>query len=239
MSHSLGSCIATEALLKEGVREKAIRRSGGQTFLGKICSVFTVGSPLDLIFFFFQADQTFSHRYNRITEERRLSITLPPFGQDGGAGRTKIYNVWSRFDPISSSMQALRKRMSERRDAIINLEVLPALSPWPIRAHTSYFADVNLMSAIYASVMGTQIRVDMPKLASFMKDHRVLRDHRLAKAVALPTIALLGVIASSTWVTAAVWILSTMLLFRRATALLSTDYQRYFGKFLLRKEVAS
>lgn len=232
ISHSLGSCIATEALLKEGVREGAILRSGGRSFLEKVVSVFTVGSPLDLIFFFFQADQTFSHRFNRIAEERRLSISLHPFRLGSAAGRTKIYNVWSRFDPISSSMQALRKRMSERSDAIVNLEVLPASSPWPIGSHTSYFADVNLMSAIYSSVMGTKIRVNMPAVTSFMQNHRVLRDHHFVQAAALPTIALFGVNAAASWVTVAAWALGTTLLIRHSARQLSADYQDRFGMFV-------
>lgn len=236
VSHSLGSCIATEALLREGAREKALARQGAKTRLHKVKSIFTVGSPLDLIFFFFQADQTFSHRYNRIAEEKRFSISLPPFWFTGRAGTATIYNVWSRFDPISSSMQALRKRMSERRNAIVNVEVLPQAAPSPIGAHTSYFADANLMSAIYSSVMGTEVRLDGEGLKNFFDEHPILKSHAHSKPWVLPTIALFGMVPGWKWLLCVGWLGGTLLIARSSNARLLKNYEKRFGRFLRRDE---
>lgn len=236
VSHSLGSCIATEALLREGAREKALARQGTKTRLHKVKSIFTIGSPLDLIFFFFQADQTFSHRYNRIAEEKRFSISLPPFWFTGTAGTATIYNVWSRFDPISSSMQALRKRMSERRNAIVNVEVLPEAALWPIGAHTSYFADANLMSAIYSAVMGTEAQLDRKGLKTFFEEHPALNCRARSKPWILPTIALFGLAPTWEWFSFVGWLGGTFWIARSSNKWLLKDYENRFGRFLRRGE---
>ncbi len=236
VSHSLGSCIATEALLREGAREKALGRQKEKTFLHKVKSVFTIGSPIDLIFFFFQADQTFSHRYSRIAEERRLSISLPPFWFAGTAGTAAIYNVWSRFDPISSAMHGLRKRMSERRNAITNIEVLPKSAPSPIAAHTSYFADPNVMSPIYSSVMGTEIRFNKSGLKAFFEQNTELGRFTRAKPWALPTVALLGLAPTWTWISVFGWLGTAVLLVWLSNARLKKGYQGRFGRYLSRNE---
>ncbi len=154
VSHSLGTSIATEALLQEGRRAKAgSDKTERLRVLEKLHTIFTVGSPIDLIFNFFQIDTTVSHRYNRLREEQRLSIALPPFRMDGRAGRARLVNFWSRFDPISSPVTSLRKSISERRDAIVNIEAIPPGAPNPIEAHTSYYADPKVMQVIYAAVM--------------------------------------------------------------------------------------
>ncbi|WP_455270901.1 hypothetical protein [Rhizobium herbae] len=157
VSHSLGTSIATEALLQEGQRanaeedkDEAKRRLG---ILGKLVAVFTIGSPIDLIFNFFQTDTTSSHRYNRLREEQRLSIAMPPFRIAGRAGHAKLVNVWSRFDPISSPLTSLRKSISERRDAIVNVEAIPSGISSPLEAHVSYYADPNVMGLIYNTIM--------------------------------------------------------------------------------------
>lgn len=237
VSHSLGSCISTEALLREGIREKVLARSGMPTFLNKVKSVFTVGSPLDLIFFFFQVDQTFSHRYNRISEEKRLSIALPPFSHGGEAGQTKIYNIWSRYDPISSSMHALRKKMSERRSAITNLEVLPASILTPISAHTSYFADPNVMALIYSSVMGAPDPTNSAAIAEFMNVHKILAERRISQAFFVPAMGVLGMSFVSPLATLSAWTLCAGVSVWIASRRLSSDYQKSFGKFLRRREV--
>lgn len=154
VSHSLGSSIAAEALLEEG---RFANAGSGQSdrlrVLEKLHTIFTIGSPIDLIFNFFQIDTTYSHRYNRLREEQRPSLSLPPFRIDGKAGRARLVNIWSRFDPISSPVTSLRKSISERRDAITNLESIPPGVPKPIDAHTTYYADRKAMAVIYAAVM--------------------------------------------------------------------------------------
>lgn len=72
---------------------------------------------------------------------------------DGRAGRARLVNFWSRFDPISSPVTSLRKSISERRDAIVNTKPFPLGAPNPIEAHTSYYADPKVMQVIYAAVM--------------------------------------------------------------------------------------
>jgi hypothetical protein len=155
----LGTCIATEALLKEGQKDQlrsANLENADKLFEGikKIKFIFTFGSPIDRIFYLFQTDSTFSHRYNRLLEEQRLSISLPPFRDNEKIfSDTKILNFWSRFDPISSQIYSLRKSIAERKDAIVNIEAFPSGFPFPIGTHTSYFSDRNVMKQIYWAIM--------------------------------------------------------------------------------------
>jgi pimeloyl-ACP methyl ester carboxylesterase len=160
VGHSLGTAIATEALLKEGQRASLSENARALRDISKVRTVFTVGSPIDRIFFFFQADTTFSHRYHRLLEEQRISLGLPPFRFKSVTGRARLYNFWSRFDPISSPVYSVRKAVSERRDALFNIEVLPRRFSLPQSAHTSYFADPRLMRMIYHSVMENAVPPD-------------------------------------------------------------------------------
>jgi hypothetical protein len=158
VAHSLGSCIAVESVLREGDFAKATALDQGTNTIGdhwlkKIKEVFLVGSPIDRIFHFFQTDTTFSHRYNRLFEEQRLSLSLPPFWDVGYAGETRVTNFWSRFDPISSQVHTLRKSVSERSESIQNIEAVPLGLPWPIASHISYFSDSLVTEAIYRSIV--------------------------------------------------------------------------------------
>lgn len=242
ISLSLGSCIATESLLKEGAREKFLLRSGKVTNLHKVKSIFTIGSPLDMIFFFFQADQTFSHRYNRISEEKRPSISLPPFLRGGFVGDAKIYNFWSRFDPISSTMHALRKRISERQDAIINVENLPGPRLSPFEAHTNYFADPNLMASIYASVIGRGGPIDVKEIERFFRESRSVKNSDLRSMIfdvsifVILLLAALGFASNWLWVMLPTCFFINFLLVRSINRSLAASYQQKFGSFLHRGE---
>lgn len=158
VGHSLGSCIAIEALLREGQVVKAMAADAALTSVSdnllKVRDVFTVASPIDRIFYFFQSDRAFSHRYNRVFEEQRLTVNLPPFWNVGEAGTARITNLWSRYDPISSELNSVRKNVAERADAVANFECLPPGAPLPIGTHISYFEDQAVMGRIYVSVMG-------------------------------------------------------------------------------------
>jgi len=158
IGHSLGSCIAIEALLREGQVVKAMASDAGLTAasdnLFKIRDVFTVASPIDRIFYFFQSDRAFSHRYNRVFEEQRLTVSLPPFWNIGEAGTARITNLWCRYDPISSELNSVRKNVAERASSVSNYECLPSGAPLPIGTHISYFEDQAVMRRIYNSVMG-------------------------------------------------------------------------------------
>lgn len=159
ISHSLGSCIAYEAMMMEGTRMKAEMDAAQPTStdLPKVTAIFTVGSPLDWIFYLFQIDRTFSHRYHRLFEDQRPSLATPPFWLGGKAGRTRIINIWSRFDPVSSRIFSPRKSVSERRDAIINLEAFPSGVPFPLSTHTSYYSDPFVMKQLYWAIMADAV----------------------------------------------------------------------------------
>lgn len=174
VGHSLGSCIAIEALLREGQVVKAMAADAALTSVSdnilKVRDVFTVASPIDRIFYFFQSDRAFSHRYNRVFEEQRLTVNLPPFWNVGEAGRARITNLWSKYDPISSELNSVRKSVAERADAVSNYECLPPGVPLPVGTHISYFEDQAVMGRIYTSVMGggevSQVSLKHPKRLS-------------------------------------------------------------------------
>ncbi|MBY5974165.1 hypothetical protein KUV28_17530 [Ferrimonas balearica] len=162
IGHSLGSAIAAEAILREGERATASNLTAEEkekrnTELSKVKYIFCVGSPIESIFLYFQEDRTFSHRFNRLNEERRLSISLPPFRHDGQDGEVKLVNFWSRYDPISSPIFSLRKKSAESSDAVKNVESLPSRAPLPIGAHTSFFQDPKVVKSIYWAIMAGKL----------------------------------------------------------------------------------
>ena len=154
VGHSLGTSIAIESLLKEGESAKLDKDQPYIEQLSKVRTFYAVGSPIDLIFNMFQSNRIFSHRFNRIREDTRLSVGLPPFHLGARPGNTEFVNFWSPFDPISSVISSIRKRFSERNDAIINVKSLPPGFPFPVQAHTSYFGDPMVIGSIYNDVMG-------------------------------------------------------------------------------------
>ncbi len=150
IGHSLGSSIALEALMREG-RNAKMTGTGNTGWLGKISHIFTIGSPIELIFDFFQADRSHSHRHSRLEEAKRLSLSLPPFLVDDKPTSVRIVNVWSKLDPLSYELFSPRRSISEPWDTIVNLEVLSANAPF--NCHTSYFKDRNVMRSIFWTVM--------------------------------------------------------------------------------------
>lgn len=150
IGHSLGSSIALEALMREG-RNAKMAGFENPGWLSKISHIFTIGSPIELIFDFFQADRSHSHRHSRLEEAKRLSLSLPPFLVDNKPTSTRIVNVWSKLDPLSYELFSPRRSISEPRETIVNLEVLSAGAPF--NCHTSYFRDRNVMRSIFWTVM--------------------------------------------------------------------------------------
>ena len=154
IGHSLGTAISLEALFKEGELARLDKDADYIDNLCKIRTVYSIGSPIDLIFNMFQSNRVFSHRFNRISEDTRLSVGLPPFHLGKGPGQTEFVNFWCRFDPISSVVSSIRKKYSERTDAIINVETLPPKFPLPVQTHITYFSDPAVTGAIYNDIMG-------------------------------------------------------------------------------------
>lgn len=199
VAHSLGTSIATEALLREGQIAKISNGQGNEAGkrienLKKIRHIFTLGSPIDRIFFYFQSDRTFSHRYHRLFEEQRLSVSLPPFRNIGYEGEAVIMNFWSRFDPISAAIRSLRKSVSERSDAIQNIEVAPRGIPLPLQTHTSYFSDRVVMKNIYWSVMSGKLPKPTPN-----QQIEELPPYWTKKFVGTSTVFILGLIGGLYW----------------------------------------
>jgi hypothetical protein len=50
--------------------------------------------------------------------------------------------------------------LGERKNAIINYEVLPKGAPYPLTAHTQYFSDQYVMKNIYWSIMQGELPPD-------------------------------------------------------------------------------
>lgn len=237
VSHSLGTCIATEALLREGQKLKARNLKGSDSSndnINKISYIFTIGSPIDLIFLFFYGNNVFSHRYHKIIEEQRLSVSLPPFWNVGKSGKAKIINIWSRFDPISTRVFSLRKNISERRDSIENIEAFCVDMPSPIGSHTSYYSDRYLMKMIYDAIMIG--RVDFPKNRDdFMKENFGNISSQLIKIFYLLLLSLLtfSFICQYVFWAFPIFVFLFLSLFEWRGKIKS-DYERAYGHFLKR-----
>lgn len=237
VSHSLGTSIAMEALLNEGVREQLESVGDGETPLPveKIRYVFTIGSPIDLIFYLFQSDTSKSHRHSRLEEQRRPSIALPPFWIGGTAGITKVINVWSKFDPLAAPLRSISKSFGERSDAIHDLEVLtPSL---PLGAHTNYYRDPRFMRTIYWAVMTGRL----PKTDSGDEIHlpprRIISYIALAMLIvvnALIVFALSGAVSVPLLIFVLLSGLVAAATISYGLARTSAAYVRAFGPFLRR-----
>jgi hypothetical protein len=158
VGHSLGTAIAVEALLREGQRceAKNLTAEASHQALEKVKKVrfiFAVGSPIDNIFSYFHESKAISHRFSRLVDQQRLSLSLPPFMSEGKILPTRLINFWSRFDPISGPIFSLRKKLAEPSKSIANIEVLPPGSPRPLVTHVNFFRDPIVVKSIYWAIM--------------------------------------------------------------------------------------
>jgi hypothetical protein len=103
VSHSLGSAIALETLAHMGQRNIARHGLEAPVHLSKISHLFTLGSPIDKIFYFFQTREARTYRAGRLSDDLRGDLSQEPFFRDGRA-RIDWLNLWDAADPVSDPL---------------------------------------------------------------------------------------------------------------------------------------
>ncbi|MEM6652037.1 MAG: hypothetical protein AAF582_05515 [Pseudomonadota bacterium] len=176
VGHSLGASVGYEALIETARRREAIEvevRRGGHPQAHdkfrheKISHFFTLGSPIELIHYFFDLISSKYHRYNRIVADLQRSARKPPF-QKGRKRWIKWINITSKADPIShdvATQSELRSpwiddfyaapgRPAKRHQkAIEEIEIVGHRAPLPGTAHSSYFAAPEAVGRMFQAAI--------------------------------------------------------------------------------------
>ena len=103
VAHSLGTPITLETLALIGRRNAARAGSGGVIRMSKVSHLFTLGSPIDKIFYFFQTRETQTYRAGRLNDDLRGTLSQEPFFRDGEE-RIKWVNFWDHADIVSDPL---------------------------------------------------------------------------------------------------------------------------------------
>lgn len=147
IGHSLGSSIGYQALLEIGRRRKAAGDEPDAALYAheKITHFITLGSPIEIIHYFFELSFSRSHRYNRIANEFLGSTASAPF-RSGRATVIRWLNFHSAADPISGKIFSQGKK---RPPPIEEVEVVSAYDPDPVKAHSGYFAGASSVARLF------------------------------------------------------------------------------------------
>lgn len=150
ISHSLGTSVAHDSLLRLGWMNKANGNSApikGPVPLNKIRHFVTMGSPIDKIQYFFESRRSDSHRYMRVLDTVRGDIATEPFANNG---KPHIHwvNYWDEADVISGALHSDTgpKRIEFGVD---NVHVRNRLFPNPSKAHMDYIGNRTVIGGIF------------------------------------------------------------------------------------------
>ncbi len=209
VAHSLGTAIASDALLEVGRYNRA--RQPGAPMLGpleleKLDHIVTLGSPIDKIHYFFESRTGSYHRYNRVVEEVRGDIGEVPFTKNRKPHMHWV-NFWDAADIVSGPLESV----SNPRNPYLRVDNVRTRSfrfPDPAASHSAYFQHHDVIGRIFEMIFGGG--GSLRGFAKTAKDeeeleHRFLgpgdgpRSQRLIQGVALlvPWIVVAGLAASA------------------------------------------
>jgi hypothetical protein len=150
VSHSLGTSVAYDVLLalrKCNLMLGTNDAMNGVVRLEKILHLVTLASPVDKINYFFESQDTRSHRYAEVVEDLRGDMGAAPFSWGPSAPHMHWINYWDEADVISGPLHSPlgRKCFANRVD---NVHVPILKFPWPGRAHDAYFSNPMVIRGI-------------------------------------------------------------------------------------------
>lgn len=173
IGHSLGTPIGYEALLELGKRRCALQDGSDENPQrynhSKISHFVSLGSPIEIITYFFDLISSKSHRYNRLAVDIEGSARQVPFRQ-GRKKQISWINIGSRADPVShdiATQSGLRSAWVDdiykdkapsstpRRHskAIEEIQVVSMRRPNPGAAHSGYFFAPEAMERLYRAAI--------------------------------------------------------------------------------------
>lgn len=151
VAHSLGTAITLETLSHIGRRNEA--RAGGADLveLSKLSHLFTLGSPIDKIFYFFQTDQPENYRAGRLYDDLRGDLSGEPFFRNG-RGRVQWLNVWDEADIVSDPLYSPLGHRTDGADILTaeihNCQVENTRGFDPVNSHLDYLDNPNVAESI-------------------------------------------------------------------------------------------
>ena len=159
VAHSLGTAITLETLSLMGRRNQARQADGNILRSGKISHLFTLGSPIDKIFYFFHTREAGTYRAGRLNDDLRGDLSQEPFFRDGRQ-RVRWLNFWDRVDIVSDP---LFTPLGNRTDgaAILSAEienhvVENTVDLDPVASHIGYLANPNVVESVAAAVFANE-----------------------------------------------------------------------------------
>jgi hypothetical protein len=154
VGHSLGTTVALDTLLQAAKHNRAKDSQGNpmdsELRLSKIEHFFTLASPIDKVYYFFESYSGSYHRYNRVVEDLRGDIGTIPFAKNGKPHIHWI-NFWDLADIISGSLETPTNRKLFRLQ-VDNHRVASYLFPNPAASHTAYFCHLNVLEYMFAAI---------------------------------------------------------------------------------------
>lgn len=211
VAHSLGTAIATDALLQLGRHNRARKTDNpmsGPLPLEKIVAFVTMGSPVDKIHYFFESYRSAYHRYIRVVEGIRGDITEIPFAKNR---RPHIHwiNFWDRADLVSGALETpAGPRLPDLQ--VDNVQVSSYAFPDPGASHSGYFLHREVIAHLYNIVFkGTADFASAPKTAKGGPDYQAVflprGNGRLVTfvfhtmAIVLPWLLAISLLGGMTW----------------------------------------
>ncbi|TXI84344.1 MAG: hypothetical protein E6Q40_09535 [Cupriavidus sp.] len=159
VAHSLGTAITLETLSLMGRRNEAREAKGEILRLGKLSHLFTLGSPIDKIFYFFHTREAETYRAGRLNDDLRGDLSREPFFR-AGRQRMRWLNIWDRIDIVSDP---LFTPLGNRTDgaailsaAIENHEVENTGGLDPVGSHVGYLANPNVVTSVAAALFNNE-----------------------------------------------------------------------------------
>lgn len=190
VSHSLGSAITLEALSHMGRRNMARAREASVLPIGKISHLFTLGSPIDKIFYFFQSDEAQTYRAGRLNDDLRGNLSQEPFFRDGEQRITWL-NFWDPADPVSDPLYTpLGNQTNGARilsGDILNHSVQNSPGYSPETNHVGYLKNGSVIESIGSALFENQTQAPWP---SALRDSKL--SSALLRALQLGPVALLA-----------------------------------------------
>lgn len=151
VAHSLGTAITLETLSLMGRRKVA--RAQGEAFggLDKLSHLFTLGSPIDKIFYFFHTCEGGNYRAGRLVDDLRGDLSQEPFFKDEVA-QLRWVNIWDRVDivsdplftPLGNLVDGARLRSAQ----IENYAVENTTDLDPVESHIRYLSNLDVVRSV-------------------------------------------------------------------------------------------
>lgn len=172
VAHSLGTAITLDTLSFLGRRNEARAEAGGPFVrLNKVSHLFTLGSPIDKIFYFFNTREGRTYREGRLSDDLRGDLSQEPFFRDGRQRLTWL-NIWDKIDivsdPLFTPLGTLTDGSRIVSATIENHEVENTSDLNPATSHTAYLTNPYVVDAVAAALFKN--KTDPPLLVS-RRDH--------------------------------------------------------------------